>query len=166
MRKNYRHVFCRFCLATDDFMLRHYDSGPCRSRLGHSRISVVWHRTQVHIPIESELHLIVKLKNHDRIEWILRWFRRFWDWAFCFWWRLLFSYWRLLVSCAGVTATHKTRSPGAALTSLTRRPLRSELPVRSIFESEGFLTFLVIECDWNHNFFSPFFSADWTRLKV
>jgi len=28
-------------------MLRHYDAGPCRSRLGHSRVSVVWHRTQV-----------------------------------------------------------------------------------------------------------------------
>lgn len=49
MCKNCRHVFCWFCLASldDDFMLRHYDSGPCRSRLGHSRISVVWHRTQV-----------------------------------------------------------------------------------------------------------------------
>lgn len=49
MCNNCRHVFCWFCLASldDDFMLRHYDAGPCRSRLGHSRMSVVWHRAKV-----------------------------------------------------------------------------------------------------------------------
>jgi hypothetical protein len=31
----------------DDFLLRHYDSGPCKHKLGHSRASVIWHRTQV-----------------------------------------------------------------------------------------------------------------------
>ncbi|OQR74785.1 putative E3 ubiquitin-protein ligase RNF144A-A-like [Tropilaelaps mercedesae] len=47
--KNCRHVFCWFCLASldDDFLLRHYDRGPCRHKLGHSRASVMWHRTQV-----------------------------------------------------------------------------------------------------------------------
>ncbi|XP_022670380.1 probable E3 ubiquitin-protein ligase RNF144A-A [Varroa jacobsoni] len=47
--KNCRHVFCWFCLASldDDFLLRHYDHGPCRHKLGHSRASVMWHRTQV-----------------------------------------------------------------------------------------------------------------------
>ncbi|XP_028969152.1 probable E3 ubiquitin-protein ligase RNF144A [Galendromus occidentalis] len=47
--KNCRHVFCWFCLASldDDFLLRHYDQGPCRNKLGHSRASVMWHRTQV-----------------------------------------------------------------------------------------------------------------------
>lgn len=28
-------------------MLRHYDKGPCKNKLGHSRASVVWHRAQV-----------------------------------------------------------------------------------------------------------------------
>jgi len=28
-------------------MLRHYDSGPCSGLLGHSRMSVVWHRAKV-----------------------------------------------------------------------------------------------------------------------
>ena len=39
----------RFCLASldDDFLLRHYDSGGCKGRLGHSRVSVLWHRAQV-----------------------------------------------------------------------------------------------------------------------
>ena len=31
----------------DDFLLRHYDKGPCKNKLGHSRASVIWHRTQV-----------------------------------------------------------------------------------------------------------------------
>ncbi|KAG8197911.1 hypothetical protein JTE90_020290 [Oedothorax gibbosus] len=44
-----RHVFCWHCLASldDDFLLRHYDKGPCRNKLGHSRASIIWHRTQV-----------------------------------------------------------------------------------------------------------------------
>ena len=28
-------------------MLRHYDKGPCKNLLGHSRASVIWHRFQV-----------------------------------------------------------------------------------------------------------------------
>jgi len=49
MCKRCKHVFCWFCLASldDDFLLRHYDKGPCKNKLGHSRASVIWHRTQV-----------------------------------------------------------------------------------------------------------------------
>uniref|UniRef100_A0A3B3Q967 RBR-type E3 ubiquitin transferase n=1 Tax=Paramormyrops kingsleyae TaxID=1676925 RepID=A0A3B3Q967_9TELE len=35
------------CPHQDDFLLIHYDKGPCRNKLGHSRASVIWHRTQV-----------------------------------------------------------------------------------------------------------------------
>lgn len=47
--KRCKHVFCWYCLASldDDFLLRHYDKGPCKNKLGHSRASVIWHRTQV-----------------------------------------------------------------------------------------------------------------------
>lgn len=38
------------CLWQDDFLLIHYDKGPCRNKLGHSRASVIWHRTQVRTP--------------------------------------------------------------------------------------------------------------------
>ncbi len=31
----------------DDFLLRHYDSGRCKGKLGHSRASVLFHRAQV-----------------------------------------------------------------------------------------------------------------------
>ena len=31
----------------DDLLLRHFDRGPCKNKLGHSRASVIWHRTQV-----------------------------------------------------------------------------------------------------------------------
>lgn len=49
MCKRCKHVFCWYCLTSldDDFLLRHYDKGPCKNKLGHSRASVVWHRTQV-----------------------------------------------------------------------------------------------------------------------
>ena len=36
----------------DDFLLRHYDKGPCKNKLGHSRASVIWHRTQVQPQLE------------------------------------------------------------------------------------------------------------------
>lgn len=44
-----KHVFCWYCLTSldDDFFLRHYDKGPCKNKLGHSRASVIWHRAQV-----------------------------------------------------------------------------------------------------------------------
>ncbi|KAL3869975.1 hypothetical protein ACJMK2_042595 [Sinanodonta woodiana] len=47
--KRCKHVFCWYCLTSldDDFLLRHYDNGPCKNKLGHSRASVIWHRTQV-----------------------------------------------------------------------------------------------------------------------
>ncbi|XP_051955110.1 probable E3 ubiquitin-protein ligase RNF144A-B [Xyrauchen texanus] len=49
MCKNCKHAFCWYCLESldDDFLLIHYDKGPCRNKLGHSRSSVIWHRTQV-----------------------------------------------------------------------------------------------------------------------
>ncbi|XP_076849270.1 putative E3 ubiquitin-protein ligase RNF144A-B [Brachyhypopomus gauderio] len=47
--KNCRHAFCWYCLQSldNDVLLIHYDHGPCRKKLGHSRASVIWHRTQV-----------------------------------------------------------------------------------------------------------------------
>jgi hypothetical protein len=36
-----------FQFFQDDFLLRHYDSGRCKGLLGHSRLSVLWHRAQV-----------------------------------------------------------------------------------------------------------------------
>uniref|UniRef100_A0A673V7D5 E3 ubiquitin-protein ligase RNF144A n=1 Tax=Suricata suricatta TaxID=37032 RepID=A0A673V7D5_SURSU len=49
MCKKCKHAFCWYCLESldDDFLLIHYDKGPCRNKLGHSRASVIWHRTQV-----------------------------------------------------------------------------------------------------------------------
>jgi len=49
MCKRCKHVFCWYCLTSldDDFLLRHYDSGACKGKLGHSRASVLWHRAQV-----------------------------------------------------------------------------------------------------------------------
>ncbi|XP_047379184.1 E3 ubiquitin-protein ligase RNF144A isoform X2 [Sciurus carolinensis] len=48
MCKSCKHAFCWYCLESldDDFLLIHYDKGPCRNKLGHSRASVIWHRTQ------------------------------------------------------------------------------------------------------------------------
>ncbi|CAL8312056.1 unnamed protein product [Lota lota] len=47
--KNCKHSFCWYCLDSldGDILLIHYDKGPCRNKLGHSRASVIWHRTQV-----------------------------------------------------------------------------------------------------------------------
>ncbi|XP_056300756.1 LOW QUALITY PROTEIN: E3 ubiquitin-protein ligase RNF144B-like [Pseudoliparis swirei] len=44
-----KHTFCWYCLQNldGDIFLRHYDRGPCRNKLGHSRASVMWNRTQV-----------------------------------------------------------------------------------------------------------------------
>ncbi|XP_024293462.1 probable E3 ubiquitin-protein ligase RNF144A-A isoform X1 [Oncorhynchus tshawytscha] len=49
MCKNCKHAFCWYCLESldDDFLLIHFDKGPCRNKLGHSRSSVIWHRTQM-----------------------------------------------------------------------------------------------------------------------
>lgn len=38
-----------YCCPQSDIMLRHYDKGPCRDKLGHSRASLFLHRTQVNI---------------------------------------------------------------------------------------------------------------------
>ncbi len=46
----------------DDFLLRHYDKGPCKNKLGHSRASVVWHRTQV-IGIFAGFGLLILLAS-------------------------------------------------------------------------------------------------------
>ncbi|KAK2844146.1 hypothetical protein Q5P01_010805 [Channa striata] len=47
--KSCKHAFCWYCLQSldRDIFLRHYDKGPCRNKLGHSRASVMWNRTQV-----------------------------------------------------------------------------------------------------------------------
>ncbi|TWW79659.1 E3 ubiquitin-protein ligase RNF144B isoform X1 [Takifugu flavidus] len=47
--KSCKHTFCWYCLQNldGDIFLRHYDKGPCRNKLGHSRASVMWNRTQV-----------------------------------------------------------------------------------------------------------------------
>lgn len=47
--KNCKHTFCWYCLQNldGDIFLRHYDKGPCRDKLGHSRASVMWNRMQV-----------------------------------------------------------------------------------------------------------------------
>ncbi|XP_062925955.1 E3 ubiquitin-protein ligase RNF144B-like [Mobula hypostoma] len=60
MCKNCKHTFCWYCLHNldNDIFLRHYDKGPCRNRLGHSRASVIWNRTQV-VGILFGLGLIV-----------------------------------------------------------------------------------------------------------
>jgi len=34
-------------LLQEDILLRHYDRGSCKNKLGHSRASVIWHRVQV-----------------------------------------------------------------------------------------------------------------------
>lgn len=49
MCKSCKHTFCWYCLQNldNDIFLRHYDKGPCRNKLGHSRASVMWNRTQV-----------------------------------------------------------------------------------------------------------------------
>lgn len=64
MCRKCRHVFCWFCLESldDDFFLRHYDSGPCKNKLGHSRASVLWHRTQV-IGIFAGFGLLILLAS-------------------------------------------------------------------------------------------------------
>ncbi|KAJ8353801.1 hypothetical protein SKAU_G00213680 [Synaphobranchus kaupii] len=47
--KSCKHTFCWYCLQIldGDIFLRHYDKGPCRNKLGHSRASVMWNRAQV-----------------------------------------------------------------------------------------------------------------------
>lgn len=47
--KSCKHTFCWHCLQNldGDIFLRHYDKGPCRNKLGHSRASLMWNRTQV-----------------------------------------------------------------------------------------------------------------------
>nr|XP_057909120.1 E3 ubiquitin-protein ligase RNF144B [Doryrhamphus excisus] len=44
-----KHTFCWYCLQNldGDIFLRHYDKGPCRNKLGHSRAMLMWDRTKV-----------------------------------------------------------------------------------------------------------------------
>ncbi|KAH9422515.1 hypothetical protein DERP_003191 [Dermatophagoides pteronyssinus] len=46
--RNCCHVFCWHCQQSldNDFLLFHYDSGPCKNKLGHSRLSIFLNRTQ------------------------------------------------------------------------------------------------------------------------
>ncbi|KAH0621995.1 hypothetical protein JD844_023851 [Phrynosoma platyrhinos] len=63
MCKNCKHAFCWYCLESldDDFLLIHYDKGPCRNKLGHSRASVIWHRTQVGVNLLISIFAILLL---------------------------------------------------------------------------------------------------------
>ena len=47
-------------LFQDDFLLRHYDSGECQGKLGHSRLSVILHRTQVSVTLRSSTAINMK----------------------------------------------------------------------------------------------------------
>ena len=47
-------------LFQDDFLLRHYDSGECQGKLGHSRLSVILHRTQVNVTLRSSTAINMK----------------------------------------------------------------------------------------------------------
>ncbi|XP_022442457.1 E3 ubiquitin-protein ligase RNF144B isoform X4 [Delphinapterus leucas] len=79
MCKNCKHTFCWYCLQNldNDIFLRHYDKGPCRNKLGHSRASVMWNRTQVcefqenvllfQLPASMESHLATHLKDYASI---------------------------------------------------------------------------------------------------
>ncbi|CAF3398576.1 unnamed protein product [Rotaria socialis] len=46
---NCKHIFCWYCLKSldNDFFLLHFESGPCRNRLGHSRASLFLHRLTI-----------------------------------------------------------------------------------------------------------------------
>ena len=86
----------------DDFLLRHYDSGECQGKLGHSRLSVILHRAQVgrtQVQISSEQFPICRSSGFLPAS------------QFSCWWLLPSSSWPLLVSyaaSAGDTIT-KTR---------------------------------------------------------
>ena len=44
-----KHDFCWFCLKSlkDDILLRHYDSGKCKGKLGHTRAKLFCYRAMV-----------------------------------------------------------------------------------------------------------------------
>ncbi|OON13941.1 zinc finger, C3HC4 type [Opisthorchis viverrini] len=44
-----KHTFCWYCLSSldRDVLLRHYDVGACKGKLGHSRASILGHRIYV-----------------------------------------------------------------------------------------------------------------------
>jgi len=46
---NCKHIFCWYCLKSldNDFFLLHFERGPCRNRLGHSRASLFLHRLTI-----------------------------------------------------------------------------------------------------------------------
>lgn len=48
-----------YCCPQSDIMLRHYDKGPCRDKLGHSRASLFLHRTQVNMLIYLTVTAVV-----------------------------------------------------------------------------------------------------------
>ena len=64
-------------MMKDDFLLRHYDSGDCQGKLGHSRASVIWHRAQVPL---SQKWSWSRAGN--------RWCKLIWtgDWDLCWIW--------------------------------------------------------------------------------
>lgn len=49
-----------------DIFLRHYDKGPCKYKLGHSRASVMWNRMQVRVWLKRySLSLMHEIQEAD-----------------------------------------------------------------------------------------------------
>ncbi|CAF0716910.1 unnamed protein product [Brachionus calyciflorus] len=64
MCKICKHTFCFYCLTSleNDFLLKHYtQNGPCKGKLGHSRISLFFHRLSVIAVFSGTIVLLVML---------------------------------------------------------------------------------------------------------
>lgn len=64
MCKFCKHCFCFYCLESldNDFLLKHYTKdGPCKGKLGHSRISLLMHRMSVVAIFTGTIFLILIL---------------------------------------------------------------------------------------------------------
>ncbi|UYV76419.1 RNF144B [Cordylochernes scorpioides] len=65
MCKFCEHIFCWHCLASldEDVFLKHFDKGPCKNKLGHSKASLMWHRARV-----SNTSIFLKPNSNKRQE--------------------------------------------------------------------------------------------------
>lgn len=64
MCKICKHTFCFYCLTSleNDYLLKHYTKkGPCQGKLGHSRISLFFHRLSVIAVFSGTIVLIIIL---------------------------------------------------------------------------------------------------------
>lgn len=64
MCKICKHTFCFYCLKSleNDFLLKHYTkNGPCKGKLGHSRLSLFMHRISVIAIFSGTILLVVIL---------------------------------------------------------------------------------------------------------